>query len=216
MSECREGHYPYPDENVFLITGVRVDNGPVNFDKTVPMVVVSRRRERAMSYYVNMFGSQKWEVSGIVSLEQLRGLKSKMTSTQMDRGSLKEIKAGVFGKMFGKRQAWAIAIADSDNKPLEPEIVVASSSTDVIAYVKSPGKKAVGVFSMEMLDELIDKLEDVKFGRAKEIEYATDIKGGELAQELAEVRASMTDEEKEEADAMVKEMRSLQASGVIR
>ena len=126
MSECREGHFPYPDENVFLVSGVRVDTGPINFDKTVPMVVVSRRRERAMSYYVNMFGTQKWEVSGIVSLEQLLGLKSRMSAAQLDRGGLKEIKGGVIGSMFGKRQAWAIAIADADNKPMEPEIVVSA------------------------------------------------------------------------------------------
>ncbi|MET3109476.1 hypothetical protein AAKU58_004333 [Oxalobacteraceae bacterium GrIS 1.18] len=195
MSECREGHYPYPDENVFLVTGVRVDTGPIHFDKTVPMIVVSKRRERAMSYYSNMFGSQKWEVSGIVSLEQLRGLKSKMAAAQMERSNLKELKSGLLGSIFGKRQAWAIAVADENNKPMEPEIVVASSSAEVIAYMKASSKNIGGVFSMEILDELIDKLEDTKLGRAKEIEYATDIKGGELAEELADVRKDYSPEQ---------------------
>ena len=149
MSECREGHYPYLDENVFLVTGIRVDAGPISFDKTVPMVVVSRRRERAMSYYSNMFGSQKWEVSGIVSLEQLLRLKSKMMTASLERGGLKEIKSGVMGSIFGKQQAWAIAVADGNNTPLEPEIIVASSSADVITYMKSSSKKISGVFSME-------------------------------------------------------------------
>ena len=216
MSECREGHYPYPDENVFLVTGHRVDTGLINFENTVPMVVVSRRRERAMSYYLNMFGSQKWEVSGIVSLEQLLGLKSKMTAATMERGNLNEIKCGIMGSLFGKRQAWGIAVADEKNMPLEPEIVVASSSADVIDYVKSSNKKISGVFSMEMLDELIDKLEEAKNGRSKVIEYATDIKNGELAEELAATRASMTSVERAEADIWRQRVAIMRATGAVQ
>ena len=49
MEQCREKHYPYPDENVFLVTGIRTDGGPLSFSNTVPLAIVSRKADVAVS-----------------------------------------------------------------------------------------------------------------------------------------------------------------------
>ena len=49
MEMCRRNQYPYPDENIFFITGVKTDVEPIDYSKTTPLIVVSRRMEAAMA-----------------------------------------------------------------------------------------------------------------------------------------------------------------------
>jgi hypothetical protein len=217
MAQCREKHYPYPDENVYLVTGIRTDSGPLNFSNTVPLAIVSRKAEVAVSYFQAMApDNQKWDITGCVSLDQLRGLRQKMIRSTKGSPDVKELKDGLFASITGKRQAWAIAYTDASGKPLEPEIVMASASTSVKAHAESSGKRPAGMFSMEVLDETISMLESVKAGKAEKIHYATDIDGGELAQELAETRAAMTDVERAEADVWRQRMATMRAGGAVK
>ena len=217
MAQCREKQYPYPEENVFLVTGIRTDVGLLNFGNTVPLAIVSRKADVAVSYFQAMVpDNQKWDITGCVSLDQLRGLRKKMIRSTKGSADVKELKDGLLASMTGKRQAWAIAYTDSNGKPLDPEIVMASASTSVKDYAESSGKHPAGMFSMEMLDETIAMLDSVKSGKAAKIHYATDIDGGELAQELAETRAAMSDAERAEADLWRQRMATMRAGGVVK
>lgn len=217
MAQCREGHYPYPEENIFLVAGIRTDAGPLDFGNTVPLAIVARKAELAIGFYQAMVPDrQKWEVTGCVSLDQLRGLRQRMIKAMKTPSGIKELKSGLLASITGKRQPWAIAYSDASGAPLEPEIVMAASSSAVKAHAESNGKKPSGMFSLEVLDETMAMLDQVKQGKAEKIHYATDIDGGELAQELAETRAAMTDEERTEADGWVSEMRRMQAAGLIK
>ena len=193
MEQCREKHYPYPDENVFLVTGIRTDGGPLSFSNTVPLAIVSRKADVAVSYFQAMApDNQKWDITGCVSLDQLRGLRLKMIRSTKGSPDAKELKDGLLASFAGKRQAWAIA------------------------YTDASGKRPAGMFSMEVLDETITMLDAIKTGKAGKIHYATDIDGGELAQELAETRAAMTDAEREEADVWRQRMATMRAGGAIK
>lgn len=215
MELCREKHYPYPDENVFLIAGARSDLPLVDLLKAKPMVVVSRQADRAMRYFENMGGSQSWEALGCLSLAQARALRSAMAGAATSQSGVKEIQAGAISSVIGKRQPWAIAQIDEAGHPLDPEMVMAMSSADVFAYTKAQGSKAVGIFSLEMLDEIIANMDEVKHGRAKNIDYATDLQGGELEEELAAEVASWTDEEREEEELAFKRAQDKRAMGLI-
>ena len=216
MEQCREKHYPYPDENVFLVTGIRTDGGPLNFSNTVPLAIVSREADVAVSYFQAMApDNQKWDITGCVSLDQLRGLRQKMIRSTKGSADVKELKDGLLASITGKRQAWAIAYTDASGKPLEPEIVIAASSTSVKVHAESSGKRPAGMFSMEVLDETITMLDAIKTGKAEKIHYATDIKGGELDQELAEEVASWSDEKRAKADARMQRALDKRARGVI-
>lgn len=217
MEPCRENHYPYPDENVFLVTGIRADVGPLNFAKTVPLAIVARKAELAVSYFKAMApDDQTWEITGCVSLDQLRGLRQRMSLANQESSGIQTLKEGLLASIVGKRQAWAIAYTDDRGKPLEPEIVMAASSASVKAHAEARGKHPAGLFSMESLDETIAMLDAIKNGKAEKIHYATDIDGGELDQELAETRAAMTDEEKLDADVWRKRMTAMRSGGVVK
>ena len=217
MAECREGHYPYPEENVFLVAGIRTDAGPLDFGNTVPLAIVARKAELAVGFYQAMVPDrQTWEITGCVSLDQLRGLRQRMIKAMKDPSSIKALKSGLLASITGKRQPWAIAYSDASGKPLEPEVVMAASSSAVKTHAESSGKKPAGMFSLEVLDETIAMLDKVKQGKAEKIHYATDIDGGELAQELAETRAAMTDEERAEADVWRQRMATMRAGGAVK
>ena len=216
MAECREGHYPYPEENVFLVAGIRTDAGPLDFGNTVPLAIVARKAELAIGFYEAMVPDrQTWEITGCVSLDQLRGLRQRMIKAMKDPSSIKALKSGLLASITGKRQPWAIAYSDASGTPLEPEVVMAASSSAVKTHAESSGKKPAGMFSLEVLDETIAMLDKVKQGKAEKIHYATDIAGGELDQELTEEVASWSDEQRAKADARMQRALDKRARGVI-
>jgi len=217
MAACRQKHYPYPDECVFLVTGHRVDATPLSFANAAPLVVVSRTADRAASFFLSMASDeQSWEVVGCVSLHQLKGLRSRMTQPNSTQAAFKELKSGLIGSVLGHRQPWAISFLSDSGQPLEPEIVLAKSSSDVKSYIESTGKKSTGMFGWDMLTETIELLEKTQKGKAKREYYAIDYDGGELAQELAEFRAGLTPEERSSDDAIMARALRKQAAGVLR
>lgn len=216
MAQCREGHHPYPEENIFLVAGIRTDAGPLDFGNTVPLAIVARKAELAIGFYQAMVPDrQKWEITGCVSLDQLRGLRQRMIKAMKTPSGIKELKSGLLASITGKRQPWAIAYSDASGAPLEPEIVMAASSSAVKTHAESNGKKPSGMFSLEVLDETMAMLDQVKQGKAEKIHYATDIAGGELDQELTEEVASWSDEQRAKADARMQRALDKRARGVI-
>ena len=213
MAECREKHYPYPDECVFLVTGHRPNSNP---SSTASMTIVSRTAERASQFFMSMSDDvQKWKVIGCVSLDQLKGLRSRMTQSRAGQ-VFKELKSGLLGSVLGHRQPWAVAFLNEMDQPTEPEIVMARTSSDVRAYIESTGKNSTGMFALDALEETIDQLEQVQIGKSKSERYAIDYAGGELAQEFAEVRAKRSPEEQTNVDAIVARALRKQAAGILR
>jgi hypothetical protein len=54
MTACTKSQYPYPDENIFFITGVNTDVQPIDYSKTTPLIIVSRKPEVALAKLPSM------------------------------------------------------------------------------------------------------------------------------------------------------------------
>lgn len=204
MHACNEGQYPYPDENVFLVSGIQVGADQYDPTNTVSRVVIGRRPEVARAYFTNV-SSGDWEVNGCVSLAQLKELESKMKAA-MSTATTVDVSKGKPADGYGLRQPWLIG---------KDMFVIASASEDVFSYVKAKGLHPGGVMSEEVLKASIKPLLAAKIGATDDHAYATDYDGGELAEQAAAIGAAMSPEDlAEEAAfmALVSKKRTMGAS----
>ncbi len=205
MHTCNKGQYPYPDENVFLVSGIQVGADPYDPTNTVALVVVARKPEVAKTHFVNV-ASGEWKVNGCVSLAQLRDVESKMKAAMTDKSTL-DVSKGKPSDGYGLRQPWLVG------KDL---FVIASGSAEVFAHVEENGLHPGGVMSEEVLKASINPLLSAKLGHDKEHDYATDYDGGELSEQAAAVRAAMSPEDKQKEIERNLRIERKKAAGLIR
>lgn len=136
---CREGHYPYPDENVFTVVIMAREKGGRRRQAVMVMTIVARKPEVAASYAV--------AVSGVSAYEHL-------PARYVSLATLKTVKART------NRQRAAI-------------------------------------------HDAIEAMQRAQVGHERDSHYATDHAGGEDREQLAEHKAAMTPEQREEFEQKI-------------
>lgn len=202
MTTCAKNQYPYPDENIFFITGVNTDVQPIDYSKTTPLIIVSRMVKVALAKYEDLGRLRKAKPIGCLSLAQLRTLHDRLSACVNDP-EVKEIKGGMLGAIWGKRQPWMIASMDDKGQPTMIDFVIARSSDDVLRHAKANKRITPAIYSLELFAEMVSLCEKVQSGAAKDIVYAIDYKGGELEEQLNAEEAKWTDEERAECESVV-------------
>jgi hypothetical protein len=215
MHACNKSQYPYPDENIFFITGVATDVEPIDYTDTIPLIIVSRKVDAALAKYEDLGRLHKAKPIGCLSLAQLRVMHDRLESCINDP-SVKEIKGGLFGAMLGKRQPWMIASMDDNGQPTVVDFVIARSSDDVLRHAKANKRNTPSIYSLELFAEMISFCERVKTGTAKDIVYAIDYKGGELEEQLEEVEKRRSPAERERCERTLERLLQNQINGVVR
>ena len=215
MSNCNEKKYPYPDENIFFITGVDTDIDPINYSKTTPLIIVSRKVELALAEYEDLGRLHKAKPIGCLSLAQLRVLHAGLEAC-LTNPSTKELKGGLFGAMLGKRQPWLIASMNDKSEPAIVDFVIARSSTDVITHAKYLKRSSPAIYSLELFSEMISLCDEVKEGKAKDTVYAMDYDGGELEEHLDAVENRRTASEKIKCENFLDQLFEAQMKGLVK
>ena len=215
MTACTKKQYPYPDENIFFITGVNTDVQPIDYSKTTPLIIVSRKPEVALAKYEDMGALHKAKPVGCLSLAQLRVFHGRLASC-LDDPNTKELKAGLLGAMLGKRQPWMIASMDDKGEPTMVDFVVARSSADVLNHAKVSKRVTPAIYSLELFSEMISWCEKVKSGTAKDIVYAIDYKGGEFDEHVNAIENTMTQEDKDFWELEIQAALDAKSKGLIK
>lgn len=97
---CRSGKYPYPDENVFLVSGARFKGE--HFESVAESsIIVSLRPDLAQSYYVDIADDDHLKVISCLSLMDAKALKHRMSKASAGNDCVK-IKPSLMNALFFK------------------------------------------------------------------------------------------------------------------
>ncbi|CAJ3079247.1 hypothetical protein [Burkholderia pseudomallei] len=209
----REGRYPYPDENVFLVAGVK-HSGPGGVDFGIDgMVIVARAPEFAIDYFKALSPSpEAWSLVNCLTLAQAKWMAQKIAA-EKDRAAV--LREGLFA--FGKKRPWAIfyALTDADSGTRSAEVILAAAAGAVRAHAESNGAPVLGVIAENILLDAIQTMERTRTGKNQKEHYAMDIRGGEFAATLDENIASWSDERREKYRRLAQEFDEYQATGAL-
>ena len=205
MHACNKGQYPYPDENVFLVSGIPVGADPYDPTNTAAMVIVARRPEVATEYFVDI-ASFDVKINGCVSLAQLQEVARTMQLAASDKKTV-DVSKGKPSDGYGLRQPWLVG---------KNIFVIASSSDDVFTYAKVNELHPGGVMSEEVIKATIKPMISAKLGLSENDTYATDFEAGELEEQAAAKLAAMTPEQRLKREEFMELVAKKKSAGVAR
>ncbi|MCB4344767.1 hypothetical protein LA345_12680 [Burkholderia vietnamiensis] len=178
----REGHYPYPEENVFLVSAVNSPKARGSDFALAGMVIVARRAELAVEFFNAVAPNpEAWDSLSCWTFSEMKSAAQKIDSEKSRAPSLGR---GFFS--FGRKEPWVILCADEANAR-RVEVVIASSFKAVHAHASASGANILGIFPETSLMDLVGLMEQTRLGHNKKEKYASDIRNGELEENLAEI-----------------------------
>lgn len=195
---CRHRKYPYPDENVFLVSGARFQGE--HFESVAESsIIVSLTPELAQSYYVDIADDSHLKVVSCLSLVEAKALKNRMAQASAQDDCV-QIKPSLMNALFFKSDLFWVVGKNAQGLTLE-KAVQAKSMREVLMWAAETKIQILGIIAESALDETLEDMEKVQQGTGVDQEaYASDYVNAEDLLESDVRIASRSIEEKDKSD----------------
>jgi len=168
MAELHWKQYPYPEENVFLVIGGRVDGGALDSNTLSPFIIVGHSSEAVCKEWHNLTGHKRnYATLSCVSMRQMNAFMALLDKAAEDPSGFPRIPTERIAPAGSAREPWLVGLSNPSEETGSGEVVLAYNIADIAAWA---AKKGLSMVSALPRSSLLATLAEMKKNQCGEVE----------------------------------------------
>lgn len=144
MAELHWKQYPYPEENVFLVIGGRVEGGAVDSNTLTPFIIVGHSTEAVCKEWHNLTGRKSnYATLSCVSMQQMNAFRALLDKAADDPSGFPRIPSEKIAPSGSAREPWLVGLSKPSEETGSGQVVMAYNIQDIEAWAEKKGMSLV-------------------------------------------------------------------------